>query len=83
MLQERRGGILPADNGRMLPAPMLPRNDRPGTLAPGAVLARSERGGVAPPLQPPPVPPAGLGMDRPRQQALVSETFCFPHQVAK
>jgi len=54
---------------------MLQRNDRNGTLAPGAVLNRSDRGvgGMAPPLQPPPVPPVALGMERGRQQQMVNK----------
>ena len=77
--QERRGSILPppgmaSDNGRMLPGQMMQRNERGGTLAPGAVLSRSDRGlgGMAPPLQPPPVPPIVHNNDRSRQQAMVS-----------
>jgi hypothetical protein len=60
-----------SNDNRMMQGQIIQRNDRNGTLAPGALLARPDRGvvGMAPPLQPPPVPPvAALGMERGRQQ---------------
>jgi len=42
-----------------------------------SLLPRPDRSMMPATLQPPPVPPAGLAMERPRQPSMVSETTFF------